>query len=406
MSIPTADHADTPEPVATSPDSPDTATRRATQRVPHLVLTGGPCAGKSTALGHLRRQLGARGWRVLIVPEAATTLITSGLEDLGEIAATDPATFASVQESVVAAQIGLRDAYNRLAQSLAARGEKVVVVHDRGIADNAAYVPAKAYEAAIAAFGLDRVEVHALYTAVLHLRSAAVPDAGYAGTAYTVENNAARRETPQEAADLDHATLAGWAEHPHLHVIGSGEAFDVKLDRVLAAALSVLGDPDPVEVERKFALEAAPDLTHPVLAAAPVSRIVQTYLPSTSEGTEQRVRARFTAGVVSFCHTTKAPVSPTRRVEVERPISAETYELLTGLRDPATTPVIKDRRVFIVGNHRFELDEFHVPAAGWLLEVELIDENDQVEVPAFLGAVREVTDDPSWRNHALAHRAP
>jgi hypothetical protein len=40
-----------------------------------FVLTGGPCAGKSTALSHIANRLMSMGFLVFMVPEAATLLI-------------------------------------------------------------------------------------------------------------------------------------------------------------------------------------------------------------------------------------------------------------------------------------------------------------------------------------------
>lgn len=49
-----------------------------------VVLTGGPCAGKTTALAVLEERMRSRGFRVFVVPEAATTLITGGAMFSGE----------------------------------------------------------------------------------------------------------------------------------------------------------------------------------------------------------------------------------------------------------------------------------------------------------------------------------
>jgi len=43
-----------------------------------ICLTGGPCAGKTTALATLNQTLSQLGFRVLIVPEAATMLMKGG----------------------------------------------------------------------------------------------------------------------------------------------------------------------------------------------------------------------------------------------------------------------------------------------------------------------------------------
>ena len=40
-----------------------------------IVLTGGPCSGKTTAHAYLREKLMDFGWRVFFVPESATMII-------------------------------------------------------------------------------------------------------------------------------------------------------------------------------------------------------------------------------------------------------------------------------------------------------------------------------------------
>lgn len=40
-----------------------------------FVLTGGPCAGKSTAMAHIANRLMSMGFLVFMVPEAATLIL-------------------------------------------------------------------------------------------------------------------------------------------------------------------------------------------------------------------------------------------------------------------------------------------------------------------------------------------
>ena len=44
-----------------------------------IVITGGPCAGKSTAMSWIQNAFTQKGYRVLFVPETATELITGGI---------------------------------------------------------------------------------------------------------------------------------------------------------------------------------------------------------------------------------------------------------------------------------------------------------------------------------------
>jgi thymidylate kinase len=49
-----------------------------------IVITGGPCSGKTTGLARLKRMLEDRGYKVLVSPESATKLIEAGMP-LGEL---------------------------------------------------------------------------------------------------------------------------------------------------------------------------------------------------------------------------------------------------------------------------------------------------------------------------------
>lgn len=50
--------------------------------VTKIVITGGPCAGKSTGFSRIQEEFTTMGYRVLFVPETATELITGGIAPL------------------------------------------------------------------------------------------------------------------------------------------------------------------------------------------------------------------------------------------------------------------------------------------------------------------------------------
>jgi predicted ATPase len=43
-----------------------------------VLMTGGPCAGKTTAIADVKADLTQLGYKVLVVPEAATLLMKGG----------------------------------------------------------------------------------------------------------------------------------------------------------------------------------------------------------------------------------------------------------------------------------------------------------------------------------------
>ena len=59
------------------------AEEKTSQYVYKIVLTGGPCGGKSTALSQLSTRLKSLGYDVYLVPEVATMIITAGTSFAG-----------------------------------------------------------------------------------------------------------------------------------------------------------------------------------------------------------------------------------------------------------------------------------------------------------------------------------
>lgn len=56
------------------------------KRIHRVVLTGGPCAGKTTSINKIKNFFENIGWKVFCVPETATILLSSGIYfyDLGK----------------------------------------------------------------------------------------------------------------------------------------------------------------------------------------------------------------------------------------------------------------------------------------------------------------------------------
>lgn len=359
----------------------------------HIVLTGGPCAGKTTALAYLYDHLTARGWRVIVVPEAATIVLGAA----GRLETERTAQFfAAAQTAVLTIQ---RDLWRTLGGVLAGDEERVVFLYDRAELDNRAYVPGDAFDQLVeATHGATTWEVGQRYDAVLHLVTAA----DGAPEAYTLANNEARSESPEQARALDEATQQAWLGHSHYTVIPNSGSFEAKLARTLAAVLHTLGEPEPVEVERKWVLATPPRLDS--LNATPV-HITQHYLvsPAHEPTCEVRVRARTVDGHTTYYRTVKRPTEdPARRIEHEAVIAGETYQQLMAYQKPGTRAVRKTRWSFVENGQHFELDHITSPVNLWVLEAELAEPDQEVQPPASLGELQEVTGDRAYSNATLA----
>ena len=185
-----------------------------------IVLTGGPCAGKTTLLERLQTAKAITGRQVLFVPEAATMLVQRGLV-IGQ-------NVVHFQTETMRLQLQLENAAWRQA---AAQSAPCLVICDRGTLDGAGYCTREEFDAIAAGFGEDRLTLAARYDLVVHLASAAVDNPG----AYTLENNHARHETLEEAVAQEHRTLRAWASHPNRVVISSATSFEEKIANAIHA---------------------------------------------------------------------------------------------------------------------------------------------------------------------------
>jgi CYTH domain-containing protein/predicted ATPase len=356
-----------------------------------LVLTGGPCGGKTTALSRIAERMESLGFQVYQVPEAATLLLGGGVS-VRDLSSTG---LIELQQNVLRVMMALEDAFHALARS---SGRPSIILCDRGVMDAAAYLPADAWTALLDEHDWTTVGLRdKRYEAVFHLVTAADGAEAF----YTTANNAVRTETPEQARLLDARTREAWIGHPHLRIIGNSTNFEHKVQRVVAAVCNVVGVPEPREIERKFLVSHSPK---PAEMPVPFGEfdIEQTYLVS-EPGQEMRVRRRGQHGSYTYTHTTKRPAGSGQRVEIERQISGREYVALLAQADPARRTIRKRRRVFLWLNQYFELDTFLDPRPGLeILELEMDDLTTPVQIPPFLAIEREVTEDPRYANHQLA----
>ena len=358
-------------------------------QISKIVITGGPCAGKTTAMSWIQSNFTKMGYRVLFVPETATELITGG------VAPWTCGSNADYQKCQMKLQLEKEKIFAQGAASMDA--EKILIVCDRGALDNKAYMTDLDFSCVLESLGCNEVELRDNYDAVFHLVTAAKGAEKF----YTTANNAARTETVEQAAALDDKLIAAWTGHPHLRVIDNASDFEDKLKRLIREISTFLGEPEPYEIERKF-LIAYPDIA--ALEKMPNCQrveIIQTYLTA-PEGEESRVRQRGIDGNYIYFQTTKKKVTGLKRVEVERRLSKDEYLRLLMDADPACRPIRKTRYCLTYDNQYFEIDVYPFWKDKAILEIELSDEGSQIRFPGQLRVLKEVTEDDTYKNASLA----
>ena len=365
--------------------------------MPVIVLTGGPCGGKSTALCYIEEKLRDMGYTVFAVPEGATHLMRMGIRPVGA-----GLTVRQFQELVFLWQLQNQAFYANAARISSVPEKKKIILYDRGFMDVSVYTEGDDFRRILTEHGLSIPDVRdSFYDAIFHLRTAALGAAQY----YTTKNNKFMRETPEEARQKDAQTLAAWRGHPHLRIIDNSTDFEGKMKRLLKQVCHVLGIPEPLEIERKFLVKAGfdPASLRNHVACQKID-ITQAYLPASHGGGVGRIRKRGQNGSFVYYQTHKqATGDPSVRIETERHITENEFRRLWEQRDPGCYAIQKERHCFVFNEQYFELDRFLFPHTDMcVLEIELTDKNDVLKLPPFIPIEKEVTEDPSYTNHALA----
>ena len=362
-------------------------------KITKIVLTGGPCAGKTTGLSWIQNAFEARGYTVLVVPETATELILGGLN--GKTCG----SLLEFQTYMLRLQMLKESIFESAAKNM--DKEKILIVCDRGTLDMHAFMSDEEFEQALSDLCLNEIELRDNYDGIFHLVTAAKGASEF----YTTANNAARTETPQQAAAADDRIIASWTGHPHLRVIDNERSFEGKMKHLIAEISRLLGEPELFEIERKFLIEY-PDLD--LLESLPYCEkvgIIQTYI-NAPEGEEVRIRQRGANGHFIYYETRKRKVTEVKRVETERRLTAEEY--LTQLMNADLTrhPVRKDRYCLTENGRYYEIDVYPFWKKQAILEVEVKDESEEIVFPKEVKVIREVTEEERFRNSALAREIP
>ena len=358
-------------------------------KITKIVITGGPCAGKTTGMSLIQNAFSLRGYTVLFVPETATELISGG------VAPWTCATNGEYQKCQVRLQMEKERIFTYAAEGMDA--EKILLVCDRGALDNKAYMNDEEFVEVLRYVGANEVELRDSYDAVFHLMTAAKGAVKF----YTTANNTARRETVEQAVAVDDALITAWTGHPHFRIIDNKGTFSDKMKRLIAEIASFLGEPEPFEIERKF-LIAYPDIR--LLQKLPHCErveIEQTYLRS-DPGEELRVRRRGVNGNYVYFETRKKTINGMKRLSMQRRLTEEEYLDRLKDADPARRTIKKDRYCLVDGNQYFEIDVFPFWKDKAILEIELSDPDEEIQFPKMLQLLREVTDDIAYKNATLA----
>ena len=173
-----------------------------------IVLTGGPGAGKSTIISYLKEELEKKGYKVITVSETATDL--HNYKIYFEPGKTSVSRF---QNLVLQVQYSKEASINNYVTG-DENEDNIIVIYDRGIFDNRAYLDSDdAFRNLLKVNNLSSIELLDNYDLVIDMVSASVLNENI------YENNEVRKESKEEAKNLDKKTSEAWLLHHNFNMV-------------------------------------------------------------------------------------------------------------------------------------------------------------------------------------------
>ena len=357
-----------------------------------IVLTGGPCAGKSTAKRWIEKEFTQKGYLVVFVPETVTQLYEMG------IGISNFENNYDFQKTVLTLQLNKEIEFEIAAKNTSS--DKVLLVCDRGTMDGKAFITETDFNKIIKELKKNEISLRDGYDAVFHLVTAAKGALDF----YNTINNSARTETPMEAIEIDDKIISAWTGHPHFRVIDNSADFDDKMRKLIKEISTFLGEPTPYEIEKKFLIKKPSIQWLESLKECKKIEILQTYLVSDEPSIERRVRQRGEGRHFTFTLTTKEKINGLKRIEQEENITEKDYISLLMDADIKLHPIRKTRYCLMYNYQYLEIDIYPDWNNQAILEVELNNENQSIQLPPEIEIIKEVTYDDNYKNSSLAKK--
>lgn len=215
-----------------------------------IVLTGGPCSGKTKVLEALKEYYSNMdGVYLRTVLETATELIDAGIVPQLSI---DSFSF---QDIVFSRQLNKEETtQNYIYKDIDKL--KNIIIYDRGLNDNKAYIDQETYDIILDKYNKSEIEILNNYDLVIDL----VSTAGSNTAKYETESNAARYESEDEAVLLDKRTTDAWVGHRNIKIIKPTTTILEKI-QIVKEEIDKLINNKSYTISRKYILDPESDLS-------------------------------------------------------------------------------------------------------------------------------------------------
>jgi hypothetical protein len=292
------------------------------------------------------------GFRVLLVPEAATVMRKGGaMIQTGEMKFADAVRF---QQNLMRLQMNLEDIFIEIAQT---SDMHTIIIMDRGTMDGSAYTEEHVWQAILDETGWSTIQLRdRRYEAVIHMMTAAEGAEEF----YSSENNNARYEGLEEARQIDQKLINAWVGHPHFSIIkNTKKGFKTKIEYCVRKCLQTIGMPQPTSMTKKFLLavdKRNTELNIPAEIKREIFKLDETFI-KTSVGESNMLRKIGKNDSYTYSHEMRYEIKG-EKIQKKRGIHAREYIELLDKRDEKKRNVLKSRQCFIYERQYFTVETF------------------------------------------------
>lgn len=355
----------------------------------NIVVTGGPCGGKTTALDELTKLLRSYGYNVVIVPETATEMMNNGMLPYGD----NGLEGKDFQELLLDLQL----AKEKVARESTKRNraKKTAIIYDRGVLDNRAYLDDETFQSFLKDRGISESEILSSYDLVIHLVTAAIGKEEF----YTKANNAVRMENVEEARLADKKTMETWKNHPNLRVVANDTLFNEKIEKVKNYIREYIGEEKVVKKERYLLNISDIDFNTFFKNYEVVKEDLESFVIYNQDGyNEMYSKSTIYNSSYYTCTTNILDMNGISK-SICRPITKEEYEL--GEIKNKSLKLNKIRYNFIDNNERFRLDLYNIDGNYYAILERDVAIITKTELPKFISNYIDITNNSDYDDDSI-----
>lgn len=186
-----------------------------------IVLTGGPCSGKTKTINELKERLAKLGYYVILVSETATELIRSNILPKDDYEHT-----LMFQDIILNLQL-LKEQKEEQYANFIKTDMPIIILYDRAILDNRAYLSSSDdFDNLLNNYSLSEIKLVDKYDLVIDLISLS----SLRKDLYV--NDDVRKEDVNLAATLDRKTAEAWMLSDNMKIIKPTDTIEEKINYV------------------------------------------------------------------------------------------------------------------------------------------------------------------------------